>query len=159
NPVRVEVAAAYAMPLLAVTIALILIQRMMTRRKGFVALTAKGGERRPIRLGRWRWAMFGYAMLIASLSLFLPYLFLLPPAFARAWGRGFAHDNLSVRNFNSGLFEHATAAKSVLNSFLYAGVSATAVVILALGVAYIVTRRLVPFGGILGFLCIAPFVI
>ncbi len=28
-----------------------------------------------------------------------------------------------------------------------------------LGVAYIVTRRLVPFGGILGFLCIAPFVI
>ena len=51
NPVRVEVAAAYAMPLLGVTILLILIQRLMTRRKGFVALTGKGGERRPIRLG------------------------------------------------------------------------------------------------------------
>src|SRR5204862_7505036 len=46
-----------------------------------------------------------------------------------------------------------------LNSFLYAGVSATAVVILTLGEAYIVTRRLVPFAGILGFLCMAPFVI
>ena len=31
--------------------------------------------------------------------------------------------------------------------------------IITLGVAYIVTRRLVPFGGVLGFLCMAPFVI
>ena len=31
--------------------------------------------------------------------------------------------------------------------------------ILTLAIAYIVTRRLVPFGGILGFLCMAPFVI
>ena len=48
NPVRVEVAAAYAMPLLGVTVLLILVQRLMTRRKGFVSLTGKGGERRPI---------------------------------------------------------------------------------------------------------------
>jgi iron(III) transport system permease protein len=159
NPVRVEVAAAYAMPLLGVTILLILIQRLMTRRKGFVALTGKGGERRAIQLGPWRWAMFGYAMFVAALAVFLPYLFLLQAAFAKAWGRGFGLENISLRNFHFVLFEHATAAKSVLNSFLYAGVSATAVVILTLGVAYIVTRRLVPFGGILGFLCIAPFVI
>jgi iron(III) transport system permease protein len=159
NPVRVEVAAAYAMPLLGVTVMLILVQRLMTRRKGFVALTGKGGERRPIRLGGWRWAMFGYAMFVAALSVFLPYLFLMQAAFAKAWGRGFALDNLSLRNFHFVLFEHATAAKSVLNSFLFAGASATAVVILTLGVAYIVARRLVPFGGILGFLCLAPFVI
>jgi iron(III) transport system permease protein len=159
NPVRVEVAAAYAMPLLGVTIILILVQRLMTRRKGFVALTGKGGERRPILLGRWRWAMFGYAMLVATLSVFLPYLFLLQASFAKAWGRGFALDNISWRNFHFVLFEHATAAKSVLNSFLYAGASATAAVILTLGVAYIVARKLMPFGGVLGFLCLAPFVI
>ena len=74
-------------------------------------------------------------------------------------GQGLRLDNISLRNFHFVLFEHATAAKSVMNSFLYAGISATAAVILTLGVAYIVTRRLVPFGGILGFLCIAPFVI
>jgi iron(III) transport system permease protein len=159
NPVRVEVAAAYAMPLLGVTILLILIQRLITHRKGYVALTGKGGERREIRLGSWRWPMFGYAMFVASLSVFLPYIFLVQASFAKAWGRGFGFDNISLRNFDFVLFEHATAAKSVINSFLYAGVSATAAVILTLGVAYIVTRRLVPFGGILGFLCIAPFVI
>ena len=92
----------------------------MTRRKGFVALTGKGGERRPIALGPWRWVMFGYAMLVATLSVFLPYLFLLQAAFAKAWGRGFGLDNLSLQNFHFVLFEHATAGTSVLHSFLYA---------------------------------------
>ena len=159
NPVRVEVAAAYAMPLLGITVLLVLVQRLMTHRKGFVALTGKGGERRPILLGRWRWAVFGYAMFVAALAVFLPYVFLLQSAFAKAWGRGFAWDNISLQNFRFVLFEHATAAKSVLNSFLYAGASATVAVFLTLGIAYIVARKLVPFGGILGFLCVAPFVI
>jgi len=159
NPVRVEVAAAYAMPLLGVTVLLFLVQRLITRRKGFVSLTGKGGERRPIDLGPWRWAVFGYAMFVGALSVFLPYIFLLQAAFAKAWGRGFALDNLTLKNFNFVLFEHATAAHSVWNSFLFGAAAATAGVIITLGVAYIVVRRLVPFGGILGFLCVAPFVI
>ena len=159
NPVRVEVAAAYAMPLLVVTVLLVVVQRLMTRRKGFVALTGKGGERRPIELGPWRWTVFGFAMLVATLSVFLPYLFLLQAAFAKAWGRGFGFDNLSLKNFHFVLFEHATAATSVLHSFLYGGASATAATIIAIGVAYIVNRRLIPFADGLGFLCVAPFVI
>ena len=159
NPVRVEVAAAYAMPLLGVTVLLVLVQRLIVRRKGFVALTGKGGERRPILLGRWRWVMFGYAMFVASLAVFLPYIFLVQSAFAKAWGRGFLLDNITLMNFRFILFEHATAARSVINSFVYAGISATIAVFLTLGVAYIVARKLIPFGGVLGFLCVAPFVI
>jgi iron(III) transport system permease protein len=159
NPVRVEVAAAYAMPLLGVTVLLFLVQRLITARKGFATLTGKGGERRLIRLGKWRWAVFGYAMFVASLSVFLPYIFLVQSSLAKAWGRGFSLDNLTLRNFHFVLFEHATAAKSVINSFLYAGAAATAAVLITLGIAYIVTRRLVPFGEVLGFLCVAPFVI
>ncbi len=159
NPIRVEVAAAYAMPLLIVTILLIVIQRTLTQRKGFVALTGKGGERRPIVLGRWRWAFFGFAMLVASMSVFLPYLFLLQASFAKAWGKGFSLDNLTFRNFHFVLFEHATAASAVGHSFLYAAASATVATVIAIGVAYIVNRRLIPFAEGLGFLCIAPFVI
>lgn len=159
NPVRVEVAAAYAMPLLGVTVLLVLVQRLIVRRKGFVALTGKGGERRPILLGRWRWVVFGYAMFVAALAVFLPYIFLIQSAFAKAWGRGFLLDNITLANFRFILFEHATAAQSVINSFVYGGISATVAVFLTLGVAYIVARRLIPFGGVLGFLCVAPFVI
>lgn len=159
NPVRVEVAAAYAMPLLGVTVMLVLVQRLITNRKGFVALTGKGGERRPIDLGRGRWLMFGYAMLVASMSVFLPYIFLMQAAFAKAWGRGFGLDNFSFKNFHFILFEHATAAHSVINSLLFGAAAATAAVIITFGVSYIVTRKLIPYAEVLGFLCVAPFVI
>ena len=98
----------------------------------------RSGERRPIDLGAWRWAMFGYAMFVAALSVFLPYIFLVQAAFAKAWGRGFSLDNLSFKNFHFVLFEHATAAKSVWNAFLFGGAAATLGVIITLGVAYIV---------------------
>ena len=41
--------------------------------KGYVTLSGKGGERRPIALGRWRWPIFGYAAAVLSLSVVLPY--------------------------------------------------------------------------------------
>ena len=150
NPVRVEVAAAYAMPLLGVTVLLFLVQRLITRRKGFVSLTGKGGERRPIDLGAVALGGVRLCHVRGALSVFLPYIFLLQAAFAKAWGRGFALDNLTLKNFHFILFEHATAAQSVWNSFLFGAAAATAGVIITLGVAYIVVRRLVPFGGILG---------
>jgi iron(III) transport system permease protein len=47
----------------------------------------------------------------------------------------------------------------VLNSLLYGGAAAFIAIFVALFIGYIVQRRLVPFGGILGFLCVAPFVV
>jgi iron(III) transport system permease protein len=41
-PVRVEVAAAYAMPLLAITLLMVGAQRLMLRRRGYVTQTGKG---------------------------------------------------------------------------------------------------------------------
>jgi iron(III) transport system permease protein len=47
----------------------------------------------------------------------------------------------------------------VINSFTYAAATAFLAIGLALLVAYIVQRKLVPFTGVLSFLCVAPFVI
>jgi iron(III) transport system permease protein len=159
SPVRVEVAAAYAMPLLAVTVGLFWLQQLLTRRKGYVALTGKGGERRLIRLGRLRFVMLFYCLLIVALAVFLPYLALSQAAFTRAWGQGLSLANLSLANFRYILFEHHTAQQSVINSFVYATWTACLAVSLAVAIAYIVNRQLLPFARVLGFLCMAPFVI
>ena len=50
-PIRAEVAAAYTMPLLLVTVGLYGLQQRLLRRRGFVAVGGKGGERRMIALG------------------------------------------------------------------------------------------------------------
>ncbi len=158
-PIRAEVAAAYTMPLLLVTIALYALQARLLRRKGYVTLGGKGGERRVIRLGAWRWVLAGYGWLIVLLALVLPAAVLAQAAFARAWGRGWRLDNLTVDNFAYLLFRHPAARASVVNSFEYAGAAATIALVLAVAVAYVSSRRLVPFSAALGALCMTPFVI
>jgi iron(III) transport system permease protein len=159
QPIRAEVAAAYAVPLLLITVALFGVQRWLVRRRGFVSLTGKGGDRRLIALGPWRWVMLGYTMLLLSLAVLLPYAALAQAALAKAWGRGFSLDNLTLHNFHYLLFEHETAAQSVINSFTYAAAAACIAMVLALSIAYIVSRRLLPWAGILSFVAMAPFVV
>jgi iron(III) transport system permease protein len=158
-PIRVEAAAAYAMPLLFITVALFWLQQRILLRKGFVALTGRGGERRIVALGRWRWPVFGYAMLVLGLSVILPYLVLAQAAFAKAWGKGLHWDNLTLENFHYLLFEHQTAAQSVVNSFTFGAIAAFIALGLGLTVAFIVIRKLLPYAQVLSFLSMAPFVI
>ncbi|HLY88353.1 MAG TPA: iron ABC transporter permease [Acetobacteraceae bacterium] len=159
EPIRAEVAAAYAVPLLLVTVTLFSVQNVLLRRRGFVVLTGKGGERREMALGPWRWVMLGYALLLLSLAVFLPYAALAQAALSKAWGRGLSLDNLTLHNFYYLLFEHDTAARSVVNSFTYAAAAACIAIGLALAIAYIVSRRLLPFARVLSFVAMAPFVV
>lgn len=158
-PIRAEVAAAYAMPLLAVTIFLFLMQKWILRRKGFVTLTGKGGERREIPLGIWRWVLFGYCMFIASLTVFIPMAVLILAAFSTAWGRGLSWDNLTLDNLRHILLTQETTQTAIFNTYTYAAASAVLAITVALAIAYIVHRRLVPMGNVLAVLAMCPFVI
>src|SRR5436305_5887442 len=158
-PVRVEEAAAYSIPLLLITILMFWLQRSLVGRRGYTAVTGKGGERRRIRLGAWRWPVLGYALFVCSMSVLLPMLVLLQAAFAKAWGRGFSLENLTLNNFHYVLFEQTQAQQAILNTFLYAGATAFAAIGLSLAIAYVVNRKLVPGSNVLAFLCMAPFVI
>src|SRR5690606_19726844 len=80
-------------------------------------------------------------------------------SFSKAWGRGLTLDNLTLHNYAYLLFDHDMAQQSIINTFIYAIGAACFAALLALCIAYIVNRRLVPLGDVLGFLCMAPFVI
>ena len=159
SPVRVEEAAAFALPLLLITVLMFWLQRVILGRRGYASVTGKGGERRMIRLGPWRWVMLGYALFVCSLSVLLPMAVLLQASFAKAWGRGLALDNLTLNNFAYLLFEQTQAQQAIVNTFVYSGATAFAAIGLSLAIAYVVNRRIIPFGNVLGFLCMAPFVI
>lgn len=158
-PPKVQVAAAYSMPLLGITVLLFWLQRRIIARKGYVSLTGKGGERRQIRLGGWRWVMLGYCLFVTSLSFFLPMLVVLQAAFAKAWGRGFGLDNVTLANLRFVLVDQPITRAATLHTFVYGGTAAALALGLALAIAYIVHRRLVPLGGALAYIAMAPFVI
>src|SRR5438477_3856795 len=152
-PVRVEEAAAFAMPLLLITIFMFWLQRSVLGRRGYTTVSGKGGERRIIRLGPWRWVMLGYALFVCALSVFLPMLVLTQAAFAKAWGRGFSLDNLSLQNFRYLLFEQTQAQQAIVNTFVYSGITAFAAIGLSLAIAYVVTRKLVPWTDVPALRC------
>ena len=158
-PPKVEVAAAYAMPLLAITVALFWFQRRIIARRGYVALTGKGGERRLIRLGRWRWPLLAWCLFVTSLSFFLPMVVVLQAAFAKAWGRGFSLDNLTLRNVSFVLFDQRATQTAAWHTFVYGGAAAIIALAVALAIAYVAHRRLVPFSSALTYVAMAPFVI
>jgi len=158
-PVRVEVAAAYSIPLLLITLALVGAQRLMLHRKGYIAQTGKGGERRPIEFGVGRFVLLAWCLAVGVVSVVMPALVLLEASFARAWGRGPSLANLTIANYRFLIFEHETALSTIWNTLWFSGASATLAALLALLVAYIVSRKLVRFGSVLGFLAMAPFVI
>src|SRR6185312_12016782 len=77
----------------------------------------------------------------------------------KAWGRGLSLDNLTFANFRYLLVEQTQAQHTIINTFVYAGATAFVAIALALAIAYVVNRRLVPWSNALAFLCMAPFVI
>ena len=157
-PVRAEAAAAYAIPLVLVTLALFAVQRVVLGRRGYMALTGKGGARTPIPLGAWRWVALGYALFVLAMAVLLPYLALAQAAFSRAWGLGFSWVNTTLGNFQA-LLNDPTSQATILHSFTYSAAAACLAVLLALTVAYLVSRRVARWGGLLVALCMAPLVI
>ena len=159
-PVQAEVAAAYAIPLVLITVALFTVQRSVLGRRGYVALTGKGGSRELQRLGPWRFLVLGYALFIVGMAVILPYAALAQAAFSRAWGQGFSWGNLTLENFRFLLIEDPTARDTIIGTFTYSASTACLAVALALVVAYAVSRKLAGrMSGALGFLCMLPIVI
>lgn len=159
TPIQLEVAAAYSIPLLLITALLLGLQRLMLSRRGHTTVTGKGGERRIVKLGPWRWVVFAYAMIVALLTLVAPTFVLFVAAFSKVWTRGFELSNLTLRNFEYILFEHSTSQQAIVTSLAVGAAAATVAIVLALGIAYIVQRRLLPMAGALSFLAMSPFVV
>jgi iron(III) transport system permease protein len=159
TPIQLEVAAAYSIPLLLITALLLSVQRLMLARRGYTSVTGKGAERRIVRLGKWRWVVFGYAIAVAMLTLVAPTVVLFVAAFSKVWTRGLTWSNVTLDNFYHILFQHSTAQSAIVTSLGVGAAAATAAIVLALGIAYIVQRRLLPMSGALAFLCMAPFVV
>ncbi len=157
-PTRPHLAAAYAIPLLAVTASLFLLQQRLLRRGRFTTVSGKGGIRQPLRLGRWRWPICVLCMIPPLLSLVLPYAALLATSLSRAWGRGPVPANLTF-DWYRWAFANLAARLAIQHSLTYAAVAAVIATVLALFTAYVVSRRLLPAAQILGFLAMAPFVI
>lgn len=157
-PPKIELACAFSLCLVLITAGLVWVQRSLTARKDYAVITGKVGRKRLLKLGRGRWVALGFCLIVCSLSLFLPLLILLRTALSGSWGRPFGLDNFTWKWFGEVLSNSSTSL-AIRNSFLYSAISATIAMAIALVISYLVSRRLVPWHRVLGFLPMLPVAI
>jgi iron(III) transport system permease protein len=158
-PPRLDMAAAFSVPLLLATMVLIAAQKKILGRKGYSTVGGKGGQQRPLRLA---WATVPVLLLvfaILSLSVFLPYWILLKAALSKAWAMPLTWDNFSLKNFTFAFFEYDDTQRAIYNTFKLGILTATVGTLLATLIAYITNRNLFRGARYLTFFALAPLVI
>jgi iron(III) transport system permease protein len=144
------------MPILLLTIVMLVLQRRLLARRGYVSVSGKGGERRPFDIGAWKWVLLGYSVLVAALTVVMPLIILVLASLSKAWGRGLAPGNLTLANFYAIFFEQLTVRSALINTVLYSGATALVCVVMGICVAYATQRRITPFPTVVQFLALAP---
>ena len=155
-PLQVEQAAAFSMPILLLTVVMLVLQRKLLARRGYVSVSGKGGERRPFDIGAWRWLLLAYSALVALLSVVMPLAILILASLSKAWGKGLALDNLTLANFHGIFFEQLTVRSAIVNTVVYSGATAVVCVGMGICIAYATQRRITPFPVLVQFLALAP---
>lgn len=155
-PIRINQAAAFAMPILLLTVVMLWMQRRILSRKGFVSVSGKGGERRPFDVGFWKWPLLAYSALIGVLAVVLPLFILVVASFSKAWARGLASGNLTFANYYDIFFQQLTVRSALINTVTYSAMTALVCVGIGMCVAYAVQRRITPFPNVVLALAIAP---
>ena len=157
-PPRVEMAAAFSIPLLLATALLLLAQKQLLGRRGYAAIGGKGAARRPIPLGRWRIPALAMVLAVLACAVFLPYGILLKAAFSRAWAQPLTWDNATLENW-SFTFLYSSTQSAIVNTIELGVLTACVGAALATLLAYVTNRKLVRGHQVLGFLALAPVVI
>jgi len=158
-PPRLDLAAAFSVPLLLATMGLIWLQKRILGRRGFSTVGGKGGQKRLIRLGWGRIPVLLLVLSILSLSVFLPYWILLKAALSKAWALPLTWDNLSLKNFTFAFFQYGDTQRAIYNTFKLGILTATAGTLVATLIAYITNRNLFRGAHYLTFFALAPLVI
>jgi iron(III) transport system permease protein len=158
-PPRLDLAAAFSVPLLLATMLLIGLQKKILGRRGFSTVGGKGAQKRLVKLGWGRIPIFLFVLGILSCSVFLPYWVLLKAAFSKAWAMPFDWDNFTLQNFSYTLLQYSDTQQAIINTFKLGILTATAGTLLATLIAYVSNRQVLRGARFLAFFALAPLVI
>jgi len=158
-PPRIETAAAVSIPLLVATALLLLVQKRLLGRRGYAAVGGKGGQRRRIALGPWRYPALAACLAVMACAVFLPYGILAKAAFSRAWALPLTWDNFTLRNRSFTFYDYGSTQEAIVNTLELGVMSACVGAALAALLAYVSRRRLIVGHQLVSFLALAPVVI
>lgn len=160
-PPDLGAASAYALPLVALTAAgLLLHLRLWRRRQELVTVTGRGHRPSRVPLGRWRWPTTLVVVCYFAVSALLPVLALVYVSTQRLF-TPVTWESLGSATLDSygRVLRDDLARRAVENSLLLAVFAATAVVLLAAAASWIVVRSRLPGRRLLDLAAFLPIAV
>jgi iron(III) transport system permease protein len=136
--------AALCVVLLALTVAGVMLQRKLLRRRRFTTVTGKGARPRLVRLGGLRWVALGLGLLYLMAAMVLPMGVLILASFRSVWTQQLAWSQLTLNNYSYILLKYPLSRLAMTNSILLGVGGATLGILLAAIVSFLVLRARLP---------------
>jgi iron(III) transport system permease protein len=157
-PIRFSEAAVLAWILFGIAALATAINRGLIGKRQYVTVRGKGMRPDVVRLGRFRWVAFGYCAFVLALTLIVPTIVILMVSFMRTWGRGAVAGNFTFDWYRF-IFNYDLAREAVQNSLWLGFTAATAIIVLASIIAYIIVRSEYKVRHLLSYLSIIPLTV
>lgn len=154
-----ELASALSLVLTAVAFIALLGYRRSTREEQrFVTVRGKAAGDQTTHSRRIEWSIAGLGALYAVIAFALPYVALILVSFMTNIGRGVTWSSMTLINYQR-IFEEPAVMGAVINSIVLAGLAATIVVPIGVGVSYLVVRGHGRFKSVVDYVAMAPLAI
>jgi iron(III) transport system permease protein len=124
---------------LVILLLLVALQRLYLGKRSFTTVTGKGFSTRPISLGRWKYPVFLFVLLIALTITFVPTVFLLLGTFMKLFGFFEIKDPFTLNNWTSVLAD-PILLRSLKNTLVLGFSSAAFGVIVSSLIAYVIVK-------------------
>ena len=152
-------ASAYTSIFLILMVALIIYYYMVVvrRSKSFATVSGKGFRPQRVKLGRWKWPATGFVALFFTLSIALPLLTLVfaslvPVYTGPSWS---AIDSMTLDSYRT-VLEDPQIIQAAINTIVMAVGAATATMVIAFLVSWVVIRVRVRGGLLMDAMAFAP---
>jgi iron(III) transport system permease protein len=154
-PPEYGLASALSLVFVLITIVALYLQRAFLARRSYVTLAGKGSRLELVRLGKMRFAVLGFGILVFIVSILAPYSTLIAVSFSKSWGLDF-WKGLTLANYKFILFDYDVTRRAILNSLMLAILAATAAVLLGAVIGWIDLRTKIPGRRLLDYFALIP---
>jgi iron(III) transport system permease protein len=124
---------------LVILLLLVALQKLYLGKRSFTTVTGRGFSTRPISLGRWKYPVFLFVLLIALTVTFVPTVFLLLGTFMKLFGFFDIKDPFTLNNWTS-VFADPILIRSLKNTLVLGFSSAAFGVIVSSFIAYLIVK-------------------
>jgi iron(III) transport system permease protein len=154
-PPEYGLASALSLVFVLITVVALFLQRAFLARRSYVTLAGKGSRLALVRLGKLRWAVLGFGILVFIVAIVAPFATLIAVSFSKSWGLDF-WKGLTLANYKFILFDYDVTRRAILNSLMLATLAATIAVLLGAVIGWIDLRTRIPGRRLLDYFALIP---